>query len=73
MIKKRFRQPELKDPERFYNYTLRATGITNYLSHPNAKLERAQNMANHTDPKTALLYNRRDEDITPDEVEEITI
>ena len=34
------------------NHTFRGTGITAYLDHPDAKLEEAQKMAAHSDPKT---------------------
>ena len=39
------------------NHTFRGTGITAYLSHPDARLELAQRMAGHADPKTTRLYS----------------
>jgi hypothetical protein len=51
---------------------LRATGITTYLRNA-GKLEHAQTMANHSSPRTTKLYNRREEEISLDEVERIAI
>jgi hypothetical protein len=51
----------------------RGTGITAYLSHPDAKLEHAQRMAGHADPKTTRLYDRRSDAVSLDEVERIGI
>ena len=55
------------------NHTFRGTGITAYLEHPDAKLEEAQKMAGHSDPKTTLLYDRRRQTVSLDEVERIGI
>ena len=55
------------------NHTFRGTGITAYLEHPDAKLEEAQKMAAHSDPKTTRIYDRRKQDVTQDEVERIRI
>jgi len=38
------------------NHTFRGTGITAYHENPEAKLEHAQQMAAHSDPKTTRLY-----------------
>ena len=54
-------------------HTFRATGITAYLEHPDAKLEEAQKMAAHSDPKTTRLYDRRSQAVTIDDVERIRI
>jgi integrase len=54
------------------NHTFRATGITTYLRN-DGKLEHAQSMANHSSPRTTKLYDRREEEITLDEVERIVI
>lgn len=53
--------------------TFRGTGITAYLSNVDSKLEHAQNIAGHSDPKTTLLYDRRSDEISLDEVEKIGI
>lgn len=45
------------------NHSMRATGITAYLKHEGA-LEHAQQMANHSSPRTTKLYDRRGEEIT---------
>ena len=55
------------------NHTFRGTGITAYLEHPDAKLEEAQKMAAHSDPKTTRLYDRRSQAVTIDDVERIRI
>lgn len=53
-------------------HTFRATGITAYLKN-GGKLEIAQQMANHESPRTTRLYDRRDDEISLDEVERIGI
>jgi len=55
------------------NHTFRGTGITAYLENPEAKLEHAQQMAAHSDPKTTRLYDRRSDAVSMDEVERIGI
>jgi site-specific recombinase XerD len=55
------------------NHTFRGTGITAYLENPEAKLEHAQQMAAHSDPKTTRLYDRRSDQVSIDEVERIGI
>ena len=57
---------------RIGNHTFRATGITAYLSN-NGALETAQHIANHASPRTTMLYDRRQEEISLDEVEKIAI
>jgi len=54
------------------NHTMRATGITAYLKH-DGTLEHAQQMANHSSPRTTKLYDRRGDEITLDEYEKIQI
>ena len=49
------------------NHSFRATGITVCLSNVGS-VEKAQQMANHFDPRTTKLYDRR-----RDEVERILI
>jgi integrase/recombinase XerD len=62
------RRPQ--DPDRQSHF--RATGITAYLKN-NGTLEAAQQIANHESPRTTKLYDRRDEEISLDEVEKISI
>ena len=53
-------------------HTFRGTGITNYLMN-SGSLAEAQKMAAHTDCRTTKLYARRNEEISLDEIERITI
>lgn len=53
-------------------HSFRATGITEYMRN-GGKLEIAQRMANHESARTTGLYDRRDDDLTLDEVERILI
>ena len=53
-------------------HTLRATGITAYLSH-GGTLEHAQQIAAHATPKTTKLYDRTADTVTVDEIERIVI
>lgn len=53
-------------------HTFRATGITNYLEN-GGSLEKAQQMANHESARTTKLYDRRNDQVTLDEVERIAI
>jgi integrase len=59
---------------RIGNHTFRATGITAYLKN-NGTLEVALQIANHETraPGRTKLYDRRDEEISLDEVEKISI
>ena len=54
------------------NHSFRATGITEYLRN-GGKLEIAQRMANHESARTTGLYDRRDDQVSLDEVERILI
>lgn len=54
------------------NHTMRATGITAYLSN-GGQLEHAQEMAAHESPRTTKLYDRTKERLTQDEVERIRL
>jgi len=54
------------------NHSFRATGITEYLKN-GGKLEIAQQMANHESARTTGLYDRRDDQVSLDEVERIVI
>jgi integrase len=53
-------------------HTFRATGITEYLRN-GSKLEIAQQMANHESARTTGLYDRRNDQMSLDEVERILI
>ena len=55
------------------NHSFRATGITAYLKNPEARVEVAQYLTGHADPKTTKLYDRRDDRISLDEIERIGI
>jgi integrase len=54
------------------NHSFRATGITVYLRN-GGKRDLAQQMANHASPGTTALYDRRDDEVSLDEVEKIVI
>jgi site-specific recombinase XerD len=70
MIRRRAKAAGIETP--IGNHTMRATGITAYLKH-DGTLEHAQQMANHSSPRTTKLYDRRGEEITLDEYEKIRI
>ena len=53
-------------------HTFRATGITEYLKN-GGRLEIAQQMANHESARTTGLYDRRNDQVSLDEVERILI
>lgn len=72
MVKRRARKAGIETPG-ICNHTFRGSGITAYLDHPDARLEVAQYMAGHADPKTTRIYDRRQEIVTLDEVERIGI
>lgn len=57
---------------RIGNHSFRATGITEYLKN-GGKLEIAQQMANHESARTTGLYDRRNDQVSLDEVERIVI
>ncbi len=54
------------------NHSFRATGITAYLKN-GGTLERAAIMANHASTRTTQLYDRRDDQVTLDEIERIGV
>jgi site-specific recombinase XerD len=54
------------------NHSFRATGITAYLKN-GGTLEKAAAMANHASTRTTQLYDRRNDDISLDEVERIGV
>jgi site-specific recombinase XerD len=70
MIQRRARAAGIET--RICNHTFRATGITTYLEN-DGKLEHAQNIACHSSPRTTKLYDRREDEISLDEVERIVI
>jgi site-specific recombinase XerD len=54
------------------NHTIRATCITAYVKN-GGTLEKAAAMANHASTRTTQLYDRRQDDISLDEVERIRV
>jgi integrase/recombinase XerD len=70
MIQRRTRRTGIKT--RIGNHTFRATGITAYLKNKGT-IEAAQHIANHESPRTTKLYDRRQDEISLDEVERILI
>jgi len=52
------------------NHSFRATGITEYLRNGGGRTI-AQQMANHESARTTGLYDRRDDEVSLDEVEKI--
>lgn len=53
-------------------HTFRATGITAYLKN-GGTIDRAQKLAGHASSKTTALYDRRDDEISLEEVERIVL
>ncbi len=70
MIRRRAQDAGIQTPIGCHSF--RATGITAYLQN-GGRLELAQQMAAHESARTTGLYNRRDEEITLDEVERVVI
>ena len=70
MVKRRARKAEL--PGTIGCHTMRATGITAYLSN-GGLLEHAQRIAAHASSQTTRLYDRRSDAVSLDEVERIMI
>ena len=70
MIKRRARAVGLS--EAACCHTFRATGITTYLKN-GGTLEKAQYMAGHESARTTRLYDRRQDEVSLDEVERIMI
>ena len=69
------RKPPLRffaAPPRLGCHTFRATGITAYLKN-GGRLEIAQQMAAHESARTTGLYDRRNDEVSLDEVERIGI
>jgi integrase/recombinase XerD len=55
-------------PESICNHTFRGTGITVFLQN-GGSLEAAQDIGNHSDPRTTKLYVRRKDPATLSEIE----
>jgi integrase/recombinase XerD len=70
MVKRRVRAAGL--PANVGCHTFRATGITTYLIN-GGTIENAQAIAAHESPRTTKLYDRRNDDISLDEIERIVI
>jgi hypothetical protein len=70
MIQRRAAAATIKT--RIGNHTSHATGITAYLKN-NGTLEDVQYLANYKSPRTTRLYDRRNEEISLDEMEKISI
>jgi site-specific recombinase XerD len=70
MVRRRAKKADIKT--RIGCHSFRATGITNYLEH-SGTLEKAQQMASHSSPRTTKLYDRTNDQVTLDEVEKIQI
>jgi hypothetical protein len=69
MIQRRAREAEVNTPVCCHGF--RATGITNSLTN-GGTLKKAQRMACH-ESKTIKPYSRREDELTLDDVERITI
>jgi len=70
MIKRRARHANL--PEDICCHTFRATGITAYLDN-GGTIEKAQQIAAHSNPKTTSLYDRTSDELSLDEIERVVI
>src|SRR5215210_4183856 len=70
MIQRRARAAGIRT--RIGNHTFRATGITTYLKN-GGTLEKAAMIANHASTRTTQLYDRRNDEVSLDEVERILI
>ncbi len=55
-------------PEGLSPHSRRGTGITPYLEN-GGQLEAAQSIANHADPRTTRLYDRRSDRLVRAEIE----
>src|SRR5215216_6016018 len=69
MIQRRARAAGIRT--RIGNHTFRATGITAYLKN-GGTLEKAAMIANHASTRTTQLYDRRNDEVSLDEVERQT-
>jgi len=71
MVKRRARGAGLS-PERVRCHTFRATGITNFIER-GGTVEKAQQIAAHSDVRTTKLYDRSNDELSLDEIERISI
>jgi integrase/recombinase XerD len=58
--------------DKISNHTFRATGITAFLNNGGV-LEKAQQIAAHSSPRTTKLYDRTKDELTLDEIERIRL
>ena len=70
MVKRRVRAAGL--PANTCNHTFRGTGITTFLRN-GGTVEKAQAIAAHSSPRTTKLYDRRDDDLSLDDIELVVI
>jgi integrase len=70
MIKRRAKAADLGDE--LCCHTFRATGMTNYLEN-GGTLEKAQQIAAHSSPRTTKLYDRTSDQVDLGEIEKIQI
>jgi site-specific recombinase XerD len=70
MIERRAKQAGIKT--KIGNHSMRATGMTDYLK-SGGTLEKAQQMANHSSPRTTKLYDRSNEELTLEEYAKVGI
>ena len=70
MIRRRLKHAGIRTKAGCHSF--RATGITCYLENKGT-LEKAQQMASHSSPRTTKLYDRTSDQVTLDEVEKIVI
>lgn len=71
MVKRRARGAGLS-PDRVRCHTFRATGITNFIER-GGTVEKAQQIAAHSDVRTTKLYDRSNDELSLDEIERISI
>lgn len=70
LVRRKARQAGIATPINCHSF--RASGITVYLQN-DGQLELAQQIAGHSSPRTTKLYDRRDEEISLEEIERIRI
>lgn len=69
MVKRRAKKAGF-DPRTVMNHTFRGSGITTFLEN-DGKLEDAQYIAGHASSRTTKLYDRRQKNITSDDIDRI--
>jgi site-specific recombinase XerD len=70
MIERRAKQAGIKT--KIGNHSMRATGMTDCLKN-GGTLEKAQQMANHSSPRTTKLYDRSSDELTLEEYPKVGI